>query len=99
LFNLTVNNHMEQKRTDESDSCRIIQGLLKLVRLKLNQEEQWDKNLDTEHNKALLQGEALLEWRTALGHIGTDGVVVHIVGELELLVLIEVQLLGHHFVS
>lgn len=64
--------------------------MFKFVRLKLNQEEQWNKYLDTKHNEALLQRKTLLEWGTALGHIGTDGVVVHIVGELELLVLIEV---------
>lgn len=90
---------MEQKRTDESDSCRIIQGLFKFVRLELNQEKEWNKNLDTEDNEALLEGEALLERGTALGHVGTDGVVVDIVRELKLLVLIEVQLLRHHLVS
>jgi hypothetical protein len=60
LFNLTINNHVEQKGTDKSDSCGIIQGLLKLVRLELNQEEQRDKNLDTEHDEALLERKTLL---------------------------------------
>jgi hypothetical protein len=44
----------------------------------INQEENSNKNLNSEHNEALLQGKTLLEWRAALGHIRTDSVVIDI---------------------
>ena len=89
---------MQQERANNTDSVGLLGWWLVVVDTNINQEEQRNKNLDSKYDKTLFQCESLLERGAALGHVGADGVVVHVSGELEFLVLFIVLLTHNDFV-
>jgi len=78
LLHLTVDDHMQKKRANNPNSIGLGLGRLVPADSNINQEEDSHQNLDSKHNEALLKGKSLLEWGTALRHVGADGIVVHI---------------------
>ena len=83
---------MQQQAADEADGAGVGLGIGDRVVICVPEEEGRGQNLHGKDHEALLEGEALLDRRAAPGDEGTDGVVVDVGLEAELLVHSEVLL-------
>jgi hypothetical protein len=61
LFDLTVDDHVKELPTNQSDGSRSQLRLGEIIESKLSQKEEWYQELHGEYNEALLQSETLLE--------------------------------------
>ena len=92
LFELSIDNHVKQKCTDDSDSITLSLREHISVYANINNEEEGYEKLHSKHNEALLESKTLLQRRTTLRHVGTNSVIVDILGESQTFVKLVIQL-------
>jgi len=91
LLDFTIDDHVKQQGANDSNSIGL-SGRWLVLETNVDKEKHRYQNLHSKHNEALLKCETLLQRRAALGHIGTNCIVVDIVCKFKLLVLFVVRL-------